>query len=227
MPKNIRLRIDNPCPQQWGRMTPENEGRFCTSCSKIVVDFTAMDDRDILSWLANRNEQRTCGRFRPDQLNRGLDVPREKRLSRWQYWAYLLAGLLFTSNISAQTTPVKAATEQQVSPGSHTPILTGDTTIVADTPSRFIRGRVIDEQGRPVSFAVVTIGAGKGTSADAFGNFSLPVAKLNSRQRITVVAVGYEPIRVKVKKLLAADSTKLITLKMREVFLGDVIVVED
>jgi hypothetical protein len=122
MTKDLQLGIPKPCSENWNQMSPEANGRFCSSCQKTVLDFTAMADSEILQWIANHHGS-ACGRFRPDQLNRPMINPPEKK-NRWRYWHYLIAGLLFSSEVSAQTKPVTAPVSQQISPTKqdHKPI---------------------------------------------------------------------------------------------------------
>jgi hypothetical protein len=66
------LSVTQPCHEKWEEMTPADRGAFCQSCSKHVVDFTAMADEDILDYFKKREGQPVCGRFRNTQLNRPL-----------------------------------------------------------------------------------------------------------------------------------------------------------
>jgi hypothetical protein len=91
-------------------MSPEANGRFCLACQKTVLDFTTMEDNEVLQWIAN-HQGSACGRFRPDQLNRPMVNPPEKK-SRWRYWHYLIAGVLFSSEVTAQTKPATAPMSQ-------------------------------------------------------------------------------------------------------------------
>jgi len=101
MQKNIQLRIDNPCSENWEHMRPEEKGRFCSSCKKTVVDFTAMTDHEMVQWFTNR-EENVCGRFHGDQLNRELLHQLKRKNAEWRVWRYLLAGLLISSEIRSQ-----------------------------------------------------------------------------------------------------------------------------
>lgn len=49
-------------------MTPEQQGAFCNVCSKVVVDFSAMSDDEVIAYLESKKEEKTCGRFRTSQL---------------------------------------------------------------------------------------------------------------------------------------------------------------
>ena len=56
-----------PCHAAWDDMIPDQGGRFCGSCQKTVIDFTAMSDQEVLALLAS-SRTTICGRFRNDQL---------------------------------------------------------------------------------------------------------------------------------------------------------------
>lgn len=67
----IQLQIPVPCTQHWDDMIPVKDGRFCESCAKKVVDFSLLNDQQILDIIRN-GSQSGCGRFTDDQLNRLL-----------------------------------------------------------------------------------------------------------------------------------------------------------
>ncbi len=60
--------INTPCPESWEKMNPEEQGRFCDQCCKVVVDFTQMSNTAIASYLQKHAEQKTCGRFNVEQV---------------------------------------------------------------------------------------------------------------------------------------------------------------
>lgn len=68
--RQIQYAIENPCDEPWNRMVPEMNGRFCSSCEKLVVDFTEMPDFSIVHYLENHKHQQVCGRFTKSQLER-------------------------------------------------------------------------------------------------------------------------------------------------------------
>ena len=67
--KKMRISIENPCHEDWQTMTPETQGRFCGACEKTVVDFTKMSDAEILHYFSKPSVEKTCGRFRVEQLS--------------------------------------------------------------------------------------------------------------------------------------------------------------
>ena len=95
-------------------MRPADKGRFCGSCSKIVVDFSVMSDQEVLNYLGSPGRG-GCGRFAPDQLERGFALvsPVQKKKG-WMAWNFLLAGVLFCSRGMAQSKPAKVVPQQEV-----------------------------------------------------------------------------------------------------------------
>ncbi len=67
----MKLTIPNPCHENWNRMSPAEQGRFCAVCSKTVKDFTAVPDEEIVDAFS-QNSENVCGRFKTSQLNRDL-----------------------------------------------------------------------------------------------------------------------------------------------------------
>lgn len=62
----IHITIPNPCKEDWKKMTTNAEGKFCSRCSKTVIDFTYSTKQEIYSHLLEHPN--TCGRIRSPQL---------------------------------------------------------------------------------------------------------------------------------------------------------------
>jgi hypothetical protein len=107
MKGNLQLRMSTPCQEQWENMATGEEGRFCALCAKTVVDFSTMSDREILTYLARTGRQ-LCGRLSTDQLNRDIELEAPPVKKRTGWWRWVLAGLLMSSEASAQYQPSKA-----------------------------------------------------------------------------------------------------------------------
>ncbi len=91
-----KLRIPEPCREDWNKMTPKDQGRFCSSCSKTVVDFTVMDENEIQKFLKSNQGTKLCGHARKSQLDRiCTKVPVQVLQRQWlSHRAFLLALLL-------------------------------------------------------------------------------------------------------------------------------------
>ncbi len=68
------IRIQEPCHENWNNMLPDPKGKFCTSCSKSVVDFSNKTDTQIHNILLQHKGEQVCGRFVKTQLNRPLNL---------------------------------------------------------------------------------------------------------------------------------------------------------
>lgn len=66
----FKISIEKPCTQNWDAMNPNKIGRFCSSCSKSVVDFTGQTDLQVKNYLIEHKGQEVCGRLTNLQLNR-------------------------------------------------------------------------------------------------------------------------------------------------------------
>jgi hypothetical protein len=129
MKGKIQLRIPTPCSENWENMRPEEKGRYCGTCSKTVVDFSMMSDREILAHLA-RVGQHVCGRMAVDQLNRTMALQPDAAKLRQRWWKWLLAGLLISSEAKAQRLAAKPTTHQIIKPVL-AGVTMGDTIVVA------------------------------------------------------------------------------------------------
>jgi hypothetical protein len=88
-------KINTPCPENWDKMNPENQGRFCSACAKIVVDFTQKTTEEIINFLSARKDQEVCGRVKKSAL---IPVPVRSAMKVFVAALYFVFGsLLFTS----------------------------------------------------------------------------------------------------------------------------------
>jgi hypothetical protein len=60
----MRLRIVQPCHEDWEAMAREGTGRRCEACRHAVHDLTAMTEREASRLLRARAGERTCVRVR-------------------------------------------------------------------------------------------------------------------------------------------------------------------
>lgn len=60
----MRLRIVQPCREDWDAMQPAGHGRFCEVCTRQVHDVASMTERQARQLLAARAGERLCVRVR-------------------------------------------------------------------------------------------------------------------------------------------------------------------
>jgi hypothetical protein len=69
METNFKITIPKPCHEDWNAMTPDATGRFCSSCTKSVVDFTNKSTTEIQQYFIENQGKKVCGRFQNKQLD--------------------------------------------------------------------------------------------------------------------------------------------------------------
>ncbi|HUP13817.1 MAG TPA: carboxypeptidase-like regulatory domain-containing protein [Niastella sp.] len=199
MPKALQLNIAEPCHENWQNMTLQQQGRFCGSCQKTVVDFTMMSDQEVLNYFL-KTEHNVCGRFADDQLNKDLIITRKKKRFTWMYvWNILMATFL-VAKADAQVEPKPKAPVETI---EREPQIMGKVAYVPPTGKPVvIKGQVVDETNSlPVVGASVRImGAGGGCMADSTGKFSLKVENKAS-VILEFSAIGYETQTLQVDDL--------------------------
>jgi len=181
-------------------MTPAEQGRFCASCQKTVMDFTMKNDREVARFF-EEGAQGTCGRFRPDQLNRPLHLQASNGLgARLRAWGLVMPGLLLGGWAQAQTDkpvllgkvacPKPAVT--QVEPRimgdvvvAPTAPLLGDTVLVETPKIRTVTGIVMDkEMNEPLIGATILL---QGTELGAVSN-------MDGRYELEIPADMQQPV---------------------------------
>jgi hypothetical protein len=98
---NPTYSIQKPCTEDWGKMSPEQQGRHCQVCCKTVVDFSKKSDTEIVDFLKANAEKKICGRFRSEQLVPPAGSRAPKKNSRYRIFFaalfFVFGGMLFTS----------------------------------------------------------------------------------------------------------------------------------
>jgi hypothetical protein len=79
METKFKITVPKPCHENWNAMTPKETGRFCSTCTKTVVDFTKMGTDEIQEYFVQNREEKVCGRFNNEQVNR-LTIPIPKSI---------------------------------------------------------------------------------------------------------------------------------------------------
>ncbi|KAF2339978.1 hypothetical protein [Flavobacterium tistrianum] len=94
MERNYKISIPEPCSQDWNKMTPNGNGRFCMSCSKTVVDFTSMLPEEIQHYFIQNKNEGVCGRFKNSQLETiTIQIPNRVVYSQTNYHKMFLLAL--------------------------------------------------------------------------------------------------------------------------------------
>jgi hypothetical protein len=217
-----KITIPQPCHEHWDHVTESNSGRFCGSCSKTVVDFTSMTDRQVIDYLSAAH-QKTCGRFSEAQysaINHRLYADNLPSASWWKRVVLAVTMLTSAQYLKAQTAPAKPNTEQ--APIS---IMMGKVAIASkDSTYHTVIGGIIDAADKSVlpGVTIKVEGTTIGTMTNAEGKFMLRVPV--SATRLVVSFVGYNSQSILIDP--KSEQIQPIALKMQAALMGEVIVVK-
>lgn len=65
----MKIKIKNPCPENWEEMQDAPEGKFCEKCSKCVVDLTEKTNNQIQEMIRQAEGKEICGRISTRSLS--------------------------------------------------------------------------------------------------------------------------------------------------------------
>lgn len=113
MDTKLKITIPEPCHENWDKMTPKDNGRFCLSCTKTVVDFTKMLPDEIQHYfIQNKN---ICGRFKKSQLDSiTIQIPNRALYMQTQYHKMFLLALFITMGTTLFSCQNKDGKKQKI-----------------------------------------------------------------------------------------------------------------
>jgi hypothetical protein len=115
MPTNHKISIPEPCHENWDKMTPAENGRFCLSCSKTVVDFTKMLPDEVQHFFITNQNKSVCGRFKNSQLeNIIIQIPTEVLYKQTQYHKMFLLALFIAMGTTLFSCQDKNGDKQKI-----------------------------------------------------------------------------------------------------------------
>ena len=247
MSKKLQLTIPTPCHENWDNMTPVQQGKFCGSCQKQVIDFSNMSDRQVAEFfkkpiLSLSKGGSVCGRFMTDQLERDIEIPRKRIPWLKYFFQFVIPAFLVSIRASAEKTQgqirVKTATTDTTKlplrmtlgklsrPVCNRPVL-GDIAYIPEKLTKLsgnIQLVVVNEKGEPIPYASVETGViGKGGAADKNGLFNLDKSILNINAQLFVSSVGYERKAIPVKTISNLTGKFIVELQAKG-WLNEVVV---
>jgi hypothetical protein len=210
------INIPEPCHQQWQQMGAVNNGRYCNTCSKTVVDFTAMNNDEVIAYLSTTNN--VCGNFSQHQLmqiNNALNVESAKSFS----WKRLVAAASVAGLFNSTPAIAKPVHKVEQTQPTDKKYLSKNTP--ADTTTMIIvRGKVVDGKD-PIPGVFIKV---KGTTIKAETNiegyFTINVPVTSPVVEFSFI--GYQTTEYLVKDI----QNRNIVMKLSPSILGDIFVVK-
>ncbi|MFT5512104.1 MAG: hypothetical protein ACI8SE_000499 [Bacteroidia bacterium] len=96
----MKIHIPEPCTENWNEMSPQQQGRHCDKCDKVVQDFTQMRIDQLFNTV--RSGASTCGRFYNWQLEKDIALPVLQ--NPWTSWIkkVVVGGFIFGATVQAK-----------------------------------------------------------------------------------------------------------------------------
>lgn len=222
----MAIQLNFKCNESWEKMSQNDKGRFCKSCSKNVFDLTNKSDEEIRK-LYSENKGKMCGRVTQSQIGIPFMSKQKRVLAKLCMALYLVfGGLLFTHSVNAQTNSKGINEVKQL----------GGISLVKQTATTYlIKGKVTDvATGEDLPFATIVLYQGdktiKGTTTDLNGNYLIELSENeveNYKLRIHIAFVGYASVTN--NEIKFSEDKELIynvALDSREILMGDVMIEE-
>jgi hypothetical protein len=209
--------IPKPCSENWNNMTPDAKGRLCSSCEKVVIDFTSFSSKEIISYL--KANPRACGRFSKNQF-----VGINQYHDRSKFSIPKFTGLFTITAFLGITTPVIAYSSQpkiEYQKDSSWKSILPNKQLANDSIT--ISGTVLDENDLPLPSAnIILKGTAVGTTTDFDGNFELTISKIKLKSLSTLVLTytGYETMEIQIDTQTTKVKAKLV---VDNILMGEVV----
>ena len=194
------LKIENPCHQDWSSMSKVDQGKYCSHCSKTVIDFSKFSDAEIIRYL-DKNNGAICGRLKNNQVERELKINvKDDSSFLHKAFASLFLGMSI-SNLYAKDLP---PTEQNL---VAIDTFKNESEIQKnkfDKQIQTILGNVIDaSSNEPIIQASVFINDKLNTITDINGEFSLNIPSDFNLDSIhlKISYLGYFPLDTSIHRL--------------------------
>jgi hypothetical protein len=226
------VKISKPCSESWASMTDSGKGRYCSHCTKNVVDFTQLTDNEILQLVENATGK-LCGRFNQEQLNRCLIQTGKKSVNPQLY--KILAGLLLLSSAENSIAhEEKSATSIVAQPVNDNLVMPeimhkeSKNEFQSDSLKNTVRGKIIDAITKePLPFVNIRIiDSQVGTLTDVDGNFkiTIPDSLLKDQIRFLAVFLGYDKTYFTVDLKNLSGTNEVLLIPANQVIMGDMVI---
>jgi len=208
MKNQLNLKVNKPCLENFNQFAPTENGGFCNSCTKEVIDFTAMKDAQIVNYFKTNSDENTCGRFRSHQLKTYEDSNKiETRFSFASRIGIACLALFSFGVIQGQNTKTGKV----------------KVTNTIQNEGIVVKGNVSEGTIPLPGVNVILKGSKIGTQTDFDGNFTFP-QKLKKGDVLLFSYVGMESQKVVINDGKSASKIALkVNMELDEIIImGDV-----
>jgi hypothetical protein len=215
-----KLEIPKPCHADWNSMSATNQGKFCASCKKEVINFELLTNAQILSKISSKTT--VCGRLSKNQINTEFTNSNPTPTPFW--------GVLFSITSLLTAMPVVAQKEKAKIEVIDSQL---SSAIIEQTETSFITvsGIVLEKltadakTSTPLPGAVIEHKKSKTSVTTNFnGTFTIkiPVQDYSKSKLLLVHYIGMESKEIEVIKTTNNLKIEMIPTEM---MMGEVVIV--
>lgn len=203
MAKPIYLQLTKPCTERWDKMTPTQQGAYCSSCNKQVIDLTAKTENEIYELVTQHNGE-MCARLTQQQLN--TPIRKSELVNGWFNWRAIAASLgALLAFEKTQAAGTSDSTTVTVSDHTQTNKTEPDTIPVKPNT---ITGIVVDSAtNEPLGWALLHLeNAQKDFFTDDNGFFVIDNATSHQDDTITISLTTYKTVTIPVNQFISGSA---------------------
>ena len=204
----MKIKIDQPCDENWDKMSLREKGRYCQACSKIVLDMTKYSDQEIIDFFQNK-KYNVCGQFDETQLDRVLVQKFESKSNKLKkgFLAASMAGIVMSSHaneFASKKAQIEFKEQEQPTNSDAIELKRNEITIIFN-----IKGKVQDRNGKPLKGVAVYLKDHKVTT-DKNGNYEIYHAHYETEPLEISISFSFKGMDYKKVKLsLNFDQTEV------------------
>ncbi|WP_300668782.1 hypothetical protein [Soonwooa sp.] len=189
-----KIKIENPCHENWDNMKSVSGGRFCDSCSKKVFDLTDKTDQEVNEIFNSNKDNHICTRIQKSRLITKHTKHNTNSFSLAKSVSSMLLLATLAPNVSAQiskdTATVQEITEVIVV-GISIPINDSDDSPFQKTEYKKINGWVnskSSEREKQAEVNLVGLSNLYRVNTNNQGNFNLEITKDEYKKRLLFIS---------------------------------------
>jgi hypothetical protein len=220
-----KISIPTPCTEDWNTMSPTDQGKHCAACNKVVIDFSGMNDQEIMDILLKQKGKKVCGNFYNTQINRPVTHIPLKTTYKWPAIAAMVIAGMF------QLMPANSQTENRSQPYSYERVNDTKTELKTEPAKDSLITytiKVLSKKDKAnIAGATITIESIGTYTSDKNGliHFNIGESKIPDVIRIDLFASGFnlEQLSIQKQKITRTKNIELwMTIKENYMLRGDI-----
>jgi hypothetical protein len=210
MKKKFSLEIKTPCSENFNTMIPNQQGSFCNSCAKNVIDLSKKTNSEIAKFITETKDTNICARLKTTQLEEEFEYNAMSKTANLKYAVAVAASVLLTSNIMAQEVNSPKVETCESKPIRHAMGKIAYSETRKNMVSFTLKGKIL-EKGKPLSEKkypnlVISVSGVSANVNPKTGEYSLPLTLDKNTKEVYVMITNDDRMY---SKSIAIDLNKI------------------